>query len=42
MAVDVKQLTDSARNILKALDGGDAPETIYGLLQPLEKVTPKE
>ena len=40
--MDVRQLADSGRQLLKAFDGGDTSSTLLSLLSPLEKCTPTE
>lgn len=40
--MDVRQLTENGRQLLKAFDGGDPPSTLLTLLSPLEKWTPTE
>ena len=40
--IDIRQLAESGRQLLKAFDGGDPPSTLLALLAPLEKLTPTE
>lgn len=40
--MDVRQLTENGRQLLKAFDGGDPSTTLLSLLSPLEKCTPTE
>ncbi len=40
--MDVRQLAENGRQLLKAYDGGDPPSTLLTLLAPLEKWTPTE